>query len=100
MGSERMKRCTNAACKANAGTRRGFSADLTTCPLCGSSLRFINPPCAVGKGSGKGGGKSSGQKGLRVSGGSAVARKLRKKKSPKKWPLHKDLPRKDVGRKR
>lgn len=95
MASERKKRCT--AC----GTRQAFSADLTKCTLCGSRLVFINPARTVGKSSGKGGGKSSGDKGLRVlSEGSTAVRKVRKRKSPKKWDLLKDPLRKDIGRKR
>jgi hypothetical protein len=57
MTSERMKRCTNTGYRANGGIRRVFSAELTTCPLCGSSLRFIDPSRVAGKGSGKGRGK-------------------------------------------
>jgi uncharacterized protein (TIGR03435 family) len=67
MTSERMKRCTNATCKANAETRQEFSTEKTECPFRGSSLRFTNPSHAAGKGSAKGCGKSSGQKSLRVA---------------------------------
>ena len=97
MASERMKRCTNSACKANGPIRRAFPAELTKCPYCGSSLRFVDPPRAARKGSGKGGGKTGGYK---LVGYGSRTPKPRKKKQPKKPLLLKNTMRKDVGRKR
>jgi hypothetical protein len=37
MVSERTKRCTNNACKANTGTKGVFLAQETECPLCEKS---------------------------------------------------------------
>jgi DNA-directed RNA polymerase subunit RPC12/RpoP len=99
MPNERLKRCTNPVCSANIGIRRGFPAESTRCPICGSRLVFINRPRTSGKGSGKSGGKTVGRKLIGRSSGPTLGRKPRRKKQPKKWTL-KDVSRKRIGRKR